>query len=318
LHPRSLPRAEALAEEFPEVEFDIRLMHDLLPCIEASDVIFAASGSEELLVQLEDVAHMPPASDKVRATQRGAARQGPTQVIRSAVGGHAQRCSATAAPVSAAPTRPGRLTWSLLPRPPPLPLSQVGGFRRYVDISVPRNIDPNLNALETAIVYNVDDLKEASTPRPLRRAELGKETAALPLRRLPAGCAADPALPPPLTLQVVCANKEQRAIAAAEAEILLVEEQLAFEAWRDSLETVPTIKALRSKAENIRAVELEKTLNKLGEGLTNKQKKVRARSLVAARQLVASPPLAPPCPASPGLPLTPPCPTATTGDRGAE
>ena len=32
----------------------------------------------------------------------------------------------------------------------------------------------------------------------------------------------------------------ERAIAAAEAEILLVEEQLAFEAWRDSLETVPT------------------------------------------------------------------------------
>lgn len=53
------------------------------------------------------------------------------------------------------------------------------------------------------------------------------------------------------------------------------EEQLAFEAWRDSLETVPTIKALRGKAESIRAGELEKTLNKLGEGLTNKQKKVR-------------------------------------------
>ena len=30
----------------------------------------------------------------------------------------------------------------------------------------------------------------------------------------------------------------------------------AFEAWRDSLETVPTIKALRNKAENIRAAEV--------------------------------------------------------------
>jgi hypothetical protein len=37
---------------------------------------------------------------------------------------------------------------------------------------------------------------------------------------------------------------------------------------------VPTIKALRTKAETIRAGELEKTLNKLGDGLTNKQKKV--------------------------------------------
>ncbi len=41
--------------------------------------------------------------------------------------------------------------------------------------------------------------------------------------------------------------------AAAEAEVLIREEQRSFEGWRDSLETVPTIKALRSKAESIRA-----------------------------------------------------------------
>lgn len=35
--------------------------------------------------------------------------------------------------------------------------------------------------------------------------------------------------------------------AASEAEILIRQEQRAFEGWRDSLETVPTIKALRSK-----------------------------------------------------------------------
>lgn len=39
---------------------------------------------------------------------------------------------------------------------------------------------------------------------------------------------------------------------------------------------MPTIKALRGKAESIRASELEKSLNKLGDTLTNKQKKVRA------------------------------------------
>ena len=46
--------------------------------------------------------------------------------------------------------------------PPPLspPCLQVGGVRRFVDISVPRNIAPQLNELEGAIVYNVDDLKE--------------------------------------------------------------------------------------------------------------------------------------------------------------
>ena len=109
----------------------------------------------------------------------------------------------------------------------------VGGVRRFVDISVPRNIAPEITPESAgAIVYNVDDLKE-----------------------------------------VVAANKEGRAQAAAEAEILLAEEQVSFEAWRDSLETVPTIKALRGKAETIRSTELEKALNKLGEGLTNKQKK---------------------------------------------
>ena len=56
---RSLPRAEALAEEFPEVAFDIRLMPDLLECVAASDVIFAASGSEEILVRKEDLAGAP-------------------------------------------------------------------------------------------------------------------------------------------------------------------------------------------------------------------------------------------------------------------
>lgn len=56
----------------------------------------------------------------------------------------------------------------------------VGGVRRFVDISVPRNIAADINGLEGSIVYNVDDLKE-----------------------------------------VVAGNKEARAAAAAEAEVLL-------------------------------------------------------------------------------------------------
>ena len=43
-------------------------------------------------------------------------------------------------------------------------------------------------------------------------------------------------------MQVVSKNKHERRKAAQEAEVLLVEERLNFEAWRDSLETVPTIK----------------------------------------------------------------------------
>ncbi|KAI8468455.1 MAG: Glutamyl-tRNAGlu reductase [Monoraphidium minutum] len=172
---RSRPRAEALAAEYPEMVFDVRLMPDLMEVVAASDVIFAASGSEELLITKADVDAMPP-------------------------------CPAA-----------------------------VGGARRFIDISVPRNICPGVNELReagagAAVVYNVDDLKE-----------------------------------------VVAGNKEARAAAAAEAEVLLREEQRSFEAWRDSLETVPTIKALRAKAEAVRAAEFEKAAARFGEGATKKQ-----------------------------------------------
>jgi len=169
---RSFPRAEALAADYPDMEFEIHLMPDLMSCVENSDVIFAASGSEELLLHKEDIERMAARDEK------------------------------------------------------------VGGVRRFIDISVPRNIAPNINELESSIVYNVDDLKE-----------------------------------------VVAANKEERAKAAGEAEVLLREEQRSFEAWRDSLETVPTIKALRNKAESVRGAEFERCVNKLGEGLTKKQLK---------------------------------------------
>eukprot|EP01025_Chloroclados_australasicus_P016382 TRINITY_DN18192_c0_g1_i2.p1 TRINITY_DN18192_c0_g1~~TRINITY_DN18192_c0_g1_i2.p1 ORF type:complete len:540 (+),score=80.34 TRINITY_DN18192_c0_g1_i2:81-1622(+) len=170
---RSLPRAESLQEEFPDMEMDIHLMPDLMKCVEEADVIFAASSSEEILIHPEDVKNMPKASDK------------------------------------------------------------VGGARRFIDISVPRNISHKINEVEGEIVYNVDDLQE-----------------------------------------VVAANKEERAKAAAEAEVLLKEEQTAFEVWRDSLETVPTIKALRAMAEKIRSSECDKALNKLGEDMTKKQRRV--------------------------------------------
>mmetsp|Transcript_12494 Transcript_12494/g.21006 ORF Transcript_12494/g.21006 Transcript_12494/m.21006 type:complete len:527 (-) Transcript_12494:289-1869(-) len=168
---RSYPRAEALAADFPDVTMEIHLMDKLMECTEAADVVFAASGSETLLLQAEDIKGMA-----------------------------ASRVS--------------------------------DGQRRFVDISVPRNIAHDINEVEGSIVYNVDDLKE-----------------------------------------VVQANKAARRQAAMEAESLLLEEIAAFESWRDSLETVPTIKALRSKAEDIRTAELEKAMKAMGEGLSKKQKK---------------------------------------------
>ncbi|KAL3634119.1 Glutamyl-tRNA reductase 1, chloroplastic [Castilleja foliolosa] len=108
----------------------------------------------------------------------------------------------------------------------------VGNLRLFVDISVPRNVGACVNELETAHVYNVDDLKE-----------------------------------------VVAANKEDRLRKAMEAQTIIGEESKQFEAWRDSLETVPTIKKLRAYAERIRAAELDKCLLKMGDDIPKKTRK---------------------------------------------
>ncbi|GMI91040.1 glutamyl-tRNA reductase, Arabidopsis thaliana hemA 1 [Hibiscus trionum] len=73
--------------------------------------------------------------------------------------------------------------------------------------------------------------------------------------------------------EVVAANKEDRLRKAMEAQAIIAEESKQFEAWRDSLETVPTIKKLRAYAERIRAAELEKCLSKMGEDIPKKTRK---------------------------------------------
>ncbi|KAK1276807.1 hypothetical protein QJS04_geneDACA001500 [Acorus gramineus] len=100
---------------------------------------------------------------------------------------------------------------------------EVGGLRLFVDISVPRNVESCVSEVDSARVYNVDNLKE-----------------------------------------VVEANKEDRIRKAMEAQSIIMEESREFEAWRDSLETVPTIKNLRAFAERIRLSELEKCCQKIG------------------------------------------------------
>lgn len=67
---RSLPRAEALATEFPEVDFDIRLMPDLMQSVADSDVVFVASGSESILLRGSDLASMPAAASSVGGIRR--------------------------------------------------------------------------------------------------------------------------------------------------------------------------------------------------------------------------------------------------------
>lgn len=100
-----------------------------------------------------------------------------------------------------------------------------------IDISVPRNIDPEINKIDNVYLYDVDDLQG-----------------------------------------VVDSNVEGRQKEAEKAEAIIADEIETFQKWQSSLDAVPTIVALRDRADAIRKEELEKLLNKLS-GLGEKEKK---------------------------------------------
>ncbi len=86
-----------------------------------------------------------------------------------------------------------------------------------IDISVPRNIDPEINKIENVYLYDVDDLQE-----------------------------------------VIDSNILERKKEAEKAEQIINDEVEKFLKWMSSLDSVPTIIALRQKAEGIKNEELEK------------------------------------------------------------
>jgi len=98
-----------------------------------------------------------------------------------------------------------------------------------IDIAVPRDIDPAVNELANAFVYDIDSLNG-----------------------------------------VVQSNLEERMREARRAEVIIDEELDSFEAWLESMEVVPTISAIRAKAEKVRAEELDKAMKRLG-GLSEKE-----------------------------------------------
>ncbi|MGA9476799.1 MAG: glutamyl-tRNA reductase [Desulfobacterales bacterium] len=89
----------------------------------------------------------------------------------------------------------------------------------FIDIAVPRDIDPQINRLSNTYVYDIDDLKG-----------------------------------------VIDENIEDRQREAIKGERIVEEAVVNFRRWYDSLDVVPTIKALRKKLEGIAAVEVKKTL----------------------------------------------------------
>jgi glutamyl-tRNA reductase len=69
---------------------------------------------------------------------------------------------------------------------------------------------------------------------------------------------------------VVSANLEERMVEAERAEVIIAEEMGEFERWLESLEVVPTVAAMRAKAEQVRLAELERAMKRLG-GLSDKE-----------------------------------------------
>ena len=91
-----------------------------------------------------------------------------------------------------------------------------------IDIAVPRDIDPDINQLTNAYVYDIDDLQ-----------------------------------------YVIEENVDDRNKAAIQGERIVDEAVIHFREWQDNLDVVPTIKALREKADTIAKAEVEKTLRTL-------------------------------------------------------
>jgi len=119
-----------------------------------------------------------------------------------------------------------------------------------IDISVPRNIDPDINGLDNVYLYNIDDLQG-----------------------------------------VVDANMFERHKEAEKAEKIVQEEIETFIKWHASLDSVPTIKALRERAEEMKKEELDRLLNKV-EGFGEKEREAIEYMATALMNKLIHPPTA--------------------------
>ncbi|MEW6116039.1 MAG: glutamyl-tRNA reductase [Nitrospirota bacterium] len=117
-----------------------------------------------------------------------------------------------------------------------------------IDISVPRNIDPEINKLENVFLYDVDNLQD-----------------------------------------VVDTNINERRKEADKAEMIIAEEVEKFIRWMSSLDSVPTIVALRQKAEEIKNEELEKFKTKFPDMDEKKMKAVEHLATSIMNKLIHPP-----------------------------
>jgi len=91
-------------------------------------------------------------------------------------------------------------------------------------------------------------------------------------------------------IRLICeANRAARTAEVAKAEALVAEEVAKFMEWWAAQEVVPTIRALRERAESIRQIEIERTLAKLPELSPHQQDAINALSAAIVNKLLHQP-----------------------------
>ena len=105
----------------------------------------------------------------------------------------------------------------------------------FIDIAVPRDLDPAIGKLDGCFLYDIDDLEAVvAETLELRRSE---------------GARAE---------QIVVETLSLRRKEAERAETIVAAEAEKFHEWHASLDVVPAIASLRARAEEIREAELQK------------------------------------------------------------
>ncbi len=118
----------------------------------------------------------------------------------------------------------------------------------FIDIAVPRDIDPRVDDVENAYLFTVDHLQE-----------------------------------------IVQANLAQRGLEAEKAEEIINQEIGQFFKWLSTLEVTPAIVALRSRFDEIRRSELEKTISGWKELPPDAEKRLEALTLAIMNKLLHAP-----------------------------
>ncbi len=118
----------------------------------------------------------------------------------------------------------------------------------FIDIAVPRDVEPRVNEIDNVYLYDIDDLKG-----------------------------------------IVDLNREERRKEAERAEHIVREETLKFQSWLATLDIVPTIIALRSKAETIRRNELQRTMAHLPDLAEKDRRAIEVLTESIVRKLLHDP-----------------------------